>query len=133
MMRRTAVAGSSLLEVMVALFLLAVAVLGAIALQLATVRSEREAASREQALLIAASRAELERVGAAASIDWNEAAAALRQGRFTVMNGAEGTRVALVQWAVGSTGGRPVVPPCAGMAVVPGAACFSLAFSARWE
>lgn len=129
MMRRTAVAGSSLLEVMVALFLLAVAVLGAIALQLATVRSEREAASREQALLIAASRAELERVGAAASIDWNEAAAALRQGRFTVMNGAEGTRVALVQ----STGGRPVVPPCAGMAVVPGAACFSLAFSARWE
>ncbi len=97
--------GSSLLEVLVALSLLATSMLGAAAVQLASLRGADEQAYREHASWIAASVTEAMRLPEAASTMFahsRERAATLLPGaRVSVVEGAGSMGMIAVQWARG--------------------------------
>ncbi|KAF1025444.1 MAG: hypothetical protein GAK40_01399 [Burkholderia plantarii] len=95
--RRHEMAGSTLLEVTIALLLLAGTTLGALGAQLAIGRAAREAAAREAALRLAGSRAETARDGSAAMIDWPRAARHLPGARIE-MDAAPPLARVQVQW-----------------------------------
>jgi Tfp pilus assembly protein PilV len=102
MTRRHAMAGTSLIEVMVAVGLLAMMMLAVAGSQLAMLRTQRTTIWRERALWLADSRIEGARVvpdadpGLAAL-----AAAGLPAGRLTVDAGSGGVRFAVVGWRDG--------------------------------
>jgi Tfp pilus assembly protein PilV len=130
-------AGSSLIEVMLAVAFMAVTALGLIAGQLWTAREARAMAMREQAAWIADSIAEAVRAPAladAATRQWNaRAATLLPHGQSSVEVGA-GVAVARVTWqAVRSMPANGEVidkPESCGSADVPaGTSCVALAFS----
>lgn len=95
--------GSSLLEVLVALALAAVTVAGAVASQLRVGYTERAAARREEATVIAASVAAAMRdpsSGIRALPHWQAvAAAALPRAELSIVDQAPGIALAIVQWA----------------------------------
>jgi Tfp pilus assembly protein PilV len=130
-------AGSSLIEVMLAVAFMAVTALGLIAGQLWTAREARAMAMREQAAWIADSVAEAVRTPAladAATRQWNaRAATLLPHGQSSVEVGA-GVAVARVTWqAVRSMPANGEVidkPESCGSADIPaGISCVALAFS----
>ncbi|WP_323121787.1 type IV pilus modification PilV family protein [Burkholderia alba] len=98
MMRLSSTRGGSLLEVMVAMMVLASAALGVIGAQLSIVRAERQAAWRAHALWIADSRAEAERSGAGTRADWDSAVAVLPAGRLVTVDAMPGVRTVTIRW-----------------------------------
>ncbi|WP_082717260.1 MULTISPECIES: type IV pilus modification PilV family protein [Burkholderia] len=98
MMRFRPMRGSSLLEVAIACALLAIAALGVIAAFLATIRGERDAAAREQAMLVADSWAEMARAGGPSGVDWDLSMSRLRHGRLVATSGGAGTASVRVEW-----------------------------------
>jgi Tfp pilus assembly protein PilV len=95
--------GASLLELLIALSIVAVTMTGAVASQLLAVRIERSAAQRERALLVAISVAESMRgrlYGAPALPHWQAyAATALPKGEISVVDRSPGVALAVVRWA----------------------------------
>lgn len=95
-------AGTSLLEVLIALSLVASAVLGAAAAQLAALRGAGSAAHREQAAWIAASVAEAMAAGQGLSFRLahmrERAGAVLPGARVSMVAEAGGAGTAVVQW-----------------------------------
>jgi type II secretory pathway component PulJ len=114
-------AGASLLEVLVALSLLATAMLGAAAAQLEALRSAEGQAQREEALWIGASLAEAMHFSEAAVGSTvraqTRAIARLQGARIEVRDEADGVGVVLVHWAhrriASSPRQAPAVSPCA--------------------
>ncbi|WP_082720785.1 hypothetical protein [Burkholderia sp. ABCPW 14] len=98
MMRVRSMRGSSLLETAIACALLAIAALGVIAALLATIRGERDAATREQALLAADSWAEMARAGGPVGVDWNASVSGLRRGKLVVTGGDAGMSTVRIEW-----------------------------------
>ncbi|MDN7671573.1 hypothetical protein QZM22_03310 [Burkholderia oklahomensis] len=98
MMRVRSMRGSSLLEAAIACALLALAALGVIAALFATIRGERDAATREQALLAADSWAEMARAGGSAGVDWNASVYGLRRGKLVVTGTDAGISTVRVEW-----------------------------------
>lgn len=100
--------GGSLLEVVIALGIAALSLLGAMSSQLVAVRTERGAAERELASLIAASAADAMRdrsAGARALEYWrSQAARALPRGDITVRDGGSGAAFVVVRWALPQMG-----------------------------
>jgi Tfp pilus assembly protein PilV len=96
-------AGSSLLEVLIALALAAVAMTGAMVSQLQAAGIERTVAQRERALVIALSVAESMRdrvAGTHALSQWRaRAALALPGAEISIVDHAPGIALAMVQWA----------------------------------
>jgi Tfp pilus assembly protein PilV len=95
--------GGSLLELLIALSIVAVTMAGAVASQLLAVRIERSTAQRERALLIAISVAESMRsrvYGASALPRWRaHAATVLPQGEILVVDRSPDVALAVVRWA----------------------------------
>jgi Tfp pilus assembly protein PilV len=95
--------GSSLLEVLIALVLVALAMVGAVASQLQAVTVERFTADRERALVIATSLAEAmrdERSGSHALPRWQAYAAAMLPGaEISIVDRAPGVALVVVRWA----------------------------------
>jgi Tfp pilus assembly protein PilV len=95
--------GSSLLEVLVALVLVALAMVGALACQLQAVTVERFTAERERALVIAASVAESmrdEHSGSNALSRWQAYAAAVLPGaEISIVDRLPGVALVAVRWA----------------------------------
>ncbi|MEA3120008.1 MAG: type pilus assembly protein PilV [Paraburkholderia sp.] len=95
--------GGSLLELLVALSIVAVTMAGAVASQLLAVRIERSTAQREHALLVATSVAESMRgslYGAPALRHWQAyAASVLPDGEIAVVERSSGVALAVVRWA----------------------------------
>ncbi|WP_085967519.1 hypothetical protein [Burkholderia oklahomensis] len=98
MMRVRSMRGSSLLETAIACALLALAALGVIAALFATIRGERDAATREQALLAADSWAEMARAGGPAGVDWNALVYGLRRGKLVVTGTDASISTVRVEW-----------------------------------
>jgi Tfp pilus assembly protein PilV len=94
--------GGSLLELLIALALVAVTMMGAVASQLLVVRIERSTAQRERALVVAASVAESmrdRRSGAYALPRWQAYAAAVLPGaEIAIVDRAPGVAFAVVRW-----------------------------------
>jgi Tfp pilus assembly protein PilV len=95
--------GSSLLEVLIALALMAVTMLAAVASQLGALRGERNAAHKEQALFIAASVAEAMRepeTAAHALTRWQaRAASVLPHGEVSIAGQGDPVALAVVRWS----------------------------------
>jgi Tfp pilus assembly protein PilV len=95
--------GGSLLELLIALSLVAVTMAGAVASQLLAVRIERSTAQRERALLVATSVAESMRgrlYGAPALPHWQAFAATVLPGaELSVVDSSPGVALAVVRWA----------------------------------
>jgi Tfp pilus assembly protein PilV len=129
--------GSSLIEVMLAVALMAVTALGLIAGQLWTAREARAMALREQAAWIADSVAEAMRSPAsadAAARQWNSRATALLPNGEASSSNSAGVAVARVTWtsipnmpANGEVIDKPA--SCGGADVPAGTACVALAFT----
>jgi prepilin-type N-terminal cleavage/methylation domain-containing protein len=126
--RNRAQSGDSLIEVMIALSLIAITTLGLIAAQTWLARSERTVLARERATLIADSVAEgirREEDRAAVVSLWRpRAASMLPQGDVDVFDHADGVRVAVASW-------RAVDPtdPCAEPQAKPNSSCVAVAFA----
>jgi Tfp pilus assembly protein PilV len=94
--------GGSLLELLIALALVAVTMMGAIASQLLAVRIERSTAQRERALMVATSVVESmrdRRNGAYALPRWQAYAAAVLPGaEIAIVDRAPGVAFAVVSW-----------------------------------
>jgi type IV pilus assembly protein PilV len=120
--------GDSLVEVMIALSLMAVTALGLTGLQSALARGERTALLRERAALIADSIAEGVRGDAdrAAIVpQWRaRAAAMLPAGDVAVFDRADGVRVATVIWHAEDTS-----DPCPETQAPPRSSCVAVGFA----
>jgi Tfp pilus assembly protein PilV len=129
--------GSSLIEVMLAVGLMAVTALGLIAGQMWTAREARAMAMREQAAWIADSVAEAMRLPAsadAATRQWNSRATALLPHGEVSSGDSAGVAVARVTWtsirdmpANGEVIDKP--ESCGGVDVPTGISCVALAFT----
>jgi type IV pilus assembly protein PilV len=120
--------GDSLIEVMIALSITAVAALGVIAAQGWLARSERALVMRERAALIADSVAEGIRRDADRTpvvSQWrSHAASMLPGGDVAVLDKADGVRVVVVSWRAGGASDT-----CAEPLAGAGSACVTLAFA----
>jgi Tfp pilus assembly protein PilV len=135
--RPSTVSGSSLIEVMLAVALMAVTALGLIAGQLWAAREARTMAMREQAAWIADAVAEASRTPAssdAATRQWSAYAALFLPGGEAVVAENSSVAVARVTWA--SVRDMPVngdvidKPDSCGGTVAPvGSSCVALAFA----
>lgn len=100
--------GESLLEVAIALGITALALLGAMSSQVVAVRTEKGAAQRELASLIAASAADAlrNRPGSTSGIDYwrTQAMQALPSGEIAVHDAIGGAGFVAVRWAHWPTG-----------------------------
>jgi Tfp pilus assembly protein PilV len=130
--------GSSLIEVMLAVALMAVTALGLIAVQLWTAREARALAMREQAVLIADSTVESMHAPSADDTlgrQWAvRAAASLPKGDVSVSDTGGAVSTARVTWTAlrnlphsGDVIDKP--ESCGGVDVPSGAACVALAFT----
>jgi Tfp pilus assembly protein PilV len=134
--RASASSGSSLIEVMLAVALMAVTTLGLIAGQLWTAREARAMALREQAAWIADSVAEAMRTPAsanAATRQWNSRATALLPHGEASSGDSAGVAVARVTWTSvrdNAANGEVIDKPesCGGADVPAGTSCVALAF-----
>lgn len=103
--------GASLLEVLIALSLLATSILGAAAAQLSALRHAREQVHREHASWIAASIAEAMRLPEGSpnvlARQRERAAAVLPDGRVSAVDEASGIGTVVVEWASGQGALRP--------------------------
>lgn len=128
--------GTSLIEVMLAVALMAVTALGLIAAQLWVAREARAAALREQAAWVADAVAEASRAssGDAGLQQWKaRAARLLPQGGASMTGSGGGISFARVTWSAVSNrpnAGASLDKPgsCGGAAPPPGMTCIALAF-----
>jgi Tfp pilus assembly protein PilV len=129
--------GNSLIEVMLAVALMAVTALALIAGQLWNAREARAAAMRERATWIADSIAEAARTPAvldAATRQWNAGAATLLpQGEASIGDNS-GVATARVTWTAvrdmpGANEGADKPESCGGVDIPAGTACVALAFA----
>jgi Tfp pilus assembly protein PilV len=127
--------GGSLLEVLIALVLVALVMVGAVASQLHAVAAERSTAQRERALVIATSVVEAMRdadSGSHALPRWHAyAAAALPGAELTIADGAPGVALAVVRWTAQRSDGRTPYSARDGCMAEPataGLACAALPF-----
>jgi prepilin-type N-terminal cleavage/methylation domain-containing protein len=129
--------GVSLIEVMLAIALMAVTALGVIAAQLWIAREGRAAALREHAILVADAVAEAARApvsGDAGLQQWKaRAASLLPQGDATISERGGGVSFARVTWSAVSNLPASIVtvdkPASCGDAALPaGVACIAMAF-----
>jgi prepilin-type N-terminal cleavage/methylation domain-containing protein len=120
--------GDSLIEVMIALSLIAITTLGLIAGQTWFARSERMVLARERATLIADSVAEGirrdEDRGPVVSQWRPRAASMLPQGDVDVFDQADSVRVAVVSWRADDS-----AEACAEPLAKPNSACVAVAFA----
>ncbi|SAL50417.1 type IV pilus modification PilV family protein [Caballeronia telluris] len=120
--------GDSLIEVMIALSLIAITTLGLIAAQTWLARSERMVLARERAMRIADSVAEgiwREEDREPVMSRWRpRAASALPQGDVDVFDRADGVRVAVVSWRAEDSAEGCVEPQAK-----PHSACVAVAFA----
>lgn len=135
--RLTRLGGSSLIEVMLAVTLMAVTALGLIAGQLWTAREARAMAMREHAAWIADSVAEAMRelsAGESAVKQWSARATALLPHGETSIGESSGVLTARVTWAAlrDMPHADDVIDKpesCAGADVPAGSSCVALAFA----
>lgn len=122
--------GDSLLEVLIALSITAVASLSVIAAQTGLARNERGQLERARATLIADSVAEgIQRDADSAPVValWTKRAASmLPEGEASVVERGDGMHVALVNWRAAETGPRSA---CAEPGGRPGTACIAVTFA----
>ena len=120
--------GDSLIEVMIALSITAIAALGLVATQTWLARSERALLTRERATLIADSVAEAIQGDADRGpviSQWRtRAASMLPQGDVAVLDQADGVRVAVVSWHADDK-----ADACAEPQTKANSACVALAFA----
>lgn len=90
--------GSTLLEAAIACALLAVASLGVVAALLAAIRSERDTAACESAVLVADSWAEMARAGGPSGVDWDASMSGLRHGKLVATNAGADISNVRVEW-----------------------------------
>ncbi|EIF82296.1 putative exported protein, partial [Burkholderia pseudomallei 354a] len=90
--------GSTLLEAAIACALLAVASLGVVAALLAAIRSERDTAACEPAVLVADSWAEMARAGGPSGVDWDASMSGLRHGKLVATNAGADISNVRVEW-----------------------------------
>jgi Tfp pilus assembly protein PilV len=130
--------GESLIEVMLAIVLIAVTALGLIATQLWMMRDARATATREHAALVADALVEAMQGAShssAALVQWRARAGyLLPQGAASVSGAGDRTSVARVTWytlAGASRSGEviDIPPPCGDIAVPAGTGCVVLAFA----
>lgn len=134
--RASTLSGYSLIEVMLAVALMAVTALGLIAGQLWTAREARATAMREQAAWIADSIAEAMRTPASADSatrQWNSRATALLPRGEAFSGDSAGVGVARVTWSAVRDlppNGEVIDKPesCGGADVPVGTSCVALAF-----
>jgi Tfp pilus assembly protein PilV len=135
--RRTA-GGESLIEVMLAVVLMAVTALGLVATQVWMVRDARATALREHAALVADALVEAVQGGSesgAALAQWRTRAGyLLPQGAASVSGAGDRTSVARVTWRTLAGAARSgdlidMPPPCGDAAVPAGTGCVVLAFA----
>jgi Tfp pilus assembly protein PilV len=131
-----AMRGGALIEVLIAVTLMAVTALGVIAGQISMVRNESAATMREQAAFIADSVAEAMRdaVPDAAMLDqWKaRAASVLPQCDVSVREQSGGVSLSVVRWAApqAPASGAADAPAACGDAALPaGTACVAIAFA----
>lgn len=141
MTRRTLlhrVTGNALIEVMLAVSLMATTALGLIAAQLWTAREAHASATREQAVLVSDALTEIARsdaTGDAASTRWRSLIATLLpQGDASVRNLGGGASVVQVLWhaqpdAHASGDAVDVPESCGGIAAPVGMHCVVMAFA----
>lgn len=122
--------GGSLLEVVIALGIAALSLLGAISSQLVAVRAERSSAQRELASLIAASAADAmrDRSADARALEYwrSQAIRVLPRGDIAVHAGSSGAAFVAVRWAlprVGANERSTHSTGCPREVAVPGFAC----------
>jgi Tfp pilus assembly protein PilV len=127
--------GGSLLELLIALSIVAVTMAGAVASQLLSVRIERSTAQRERALLIATSVAESMRgrlYGTPALLHWQAyAATVLPKGDISVVDRSPGVALAVVRWAEPRSASWPQLSArdgCPGESVRAEVACAAIPF-----
>lgn len=132
------VAGNALIEVMLAVSLMATTALGLIAAQLWTAREAHASATREQAVLVSDALTEIARSDStsdAASTRWRSLAAMLLpQGDASVRNLGGGASVVQVLWHAlpeAHVSGSAVDVPesCGGIAAPVGMHCVVMAFA----
>ncbi|MDR5766069.1 MULTISPECIES: prepilin-type N-terminal cleavage/methylation domain-containing protein [unclassified Caballeronia] len=120
--------GDSLIEVMIALTLMAVTALGLIATQSALARGERAALLHERAAMIADSVAEGIRSDAdraAIVSQWQgRAASMLPAGDVAISDRADGVRIATVSWRA-----QDCSEPCPEPQAKPLTSCIAVAFA----
>lgn len=106
--RRNAMRGTSLIEAMLAIALLATVMLAVAGSQLAMTRAQRATIWRERALWLADARIERSYAGAGANDGLAAlAAASLPGGTMTLDAGPGGARYAVVGWRSGNTATSP--------------------------
>ncbi|TDR04547.1 type IV pilus modification PilV family protein [Paraburkholderia silvatlantica] len=130
--------GSTLLEVAIALGVMAVCGLGLMSTQLGLVRHAQLAAARERAVFAADAMAEAARAAGATpvAIDrWKAlTASVVPDGRLTTSSAGGDASIASVSWAatpLGAASGSTAVSrvaPCLDVAAAAGRACVALAF-----
>lgn len=127
--------GASLLEILIAMSLLAAALSTAMTGQLAMLRIEKAAALREQAALIAASAADAMRERDAmfhVPVYWRlQASTLLPDGDLTIETLGDGLGAALVSWTAPSVAfdtGIAAANGCSSAAAQPGRACIAALF-----
>ncbi|MCQ0029512.1 hypothetical protein EFP18_04295 [Burkholderia glumae] len=127
---RAVIAGSSLLEVAIALLLLAGATVGVLGAQLAMRHVEADLSRRAQAWRLADSRAELARSESVPTVDWARAAPDLPGARFDT-SARDGHALVTVSWRRGGHGAAPAVckPRVSGTRQPAG--CVALAYAAE--
>lgn len=108
MSMRNAMHGTSLIEAMLAIALLATVMLAVAGSQLAMARSQRATIWRERALWLADARVERSRAGAGADDGLAAlAAASLPGGAMSLDDGPGGVRYAIVGWRGGNAAASP--------------------------
>ncbi|MFP4889712.1 hypothetical protein [Paraburkholderia sp. EG304] len=134
----SACGGSSLIEVMLAVALVAVSALGLIAAQVWTAREARAMSLRESATWIADSIAEATRtpsVGNAALNQWSAWASVLLPHGDASVGESGAVAAARVTWAsvrdrpTAGDGIGPSAEPCGGVDAPAGSSCVALAFA----
>jgi len=130
--------GSTLLEVAIALGVMALCGLGLMSTQLGLARHAQLAAARERAAFAADAIAEAARVAGAtpaATDQWKVlTASVVPEGRLITSNAGGDASIASVSWAATPLGGASVstavsrVAPCVDATPVAGRACVALAF-----
>ncbi|WP_423759286.1 hypothetical protein [Burkholderia sp. NLJ2] len=117
---RNAMHGTSLIEAMLAIALLAAVMLAVAGSQLAMARTQRATIWRERALWLADARAERSRAGAGADDGLAAlAAAALPGGAMSLDDGPGGARYAIVGWRGGSAAASPQCEAAGASAQLP--------------
>ncbi len=125
---RAAMAGSSLLEVAIALLLLAGATVGVLGTQLTMRRLETDLAMRAQAWRLADSRAELARSESVSTVDWARATPDLPGARFDEAT-RDGHALVTVFWRRRGHGAAPRACDQWASGTREPAACVALAYS----